>query len=314
MPKRQLVAGHGRGHAQRGVAVVVAQAHAEADELAERVELLGHQLARWTARRRTRARERSRSRRNSVTMRSRASSHVELAARRHGLVSRPSAAIVWCSDKPLGQRRPRFTGWSGSPCTATARPSRTPSEHPAADRAVAAGRAHPASAAPAGADRARTGSSDVGVAIAAVVDPRPEPRPGRRPSAHRSRALTAGTPPEKEPGMLSGHDGRRRTASARRARSRRSSGSASTTRPARGRRARRRGVPKPRPIGQRPEPAELEPHRSPPRPLAVPASRSQLRLRPWRPAAGRTPAARQGAVTGQERARGASRWRRSARS
>ncbi|HLM28490.1 MAG TPA: hypothetical protein VK360_01105 [Acidimicrobiales bacterium] len=40
----QLVAGHGAGHAQRGVAVVVGEAHAEPDELAEGVELLGDEL------------------------------------------------------------------------------------------------------------------------------------------------------------------------------------------------------------------------------------------------------------------------------
>ena len=40
----QLVARHGRGHAQRGVAVVVADAEAEPRQLAEGVELLGHQL------------------------------------------------------------------------------------------------------------------------------------------------------------------------------------------------------------------------------------------------------------------------------
>jgi hypothetical protein len=44
--ERQLVARHGARHAQRGVAVVVGQAHAEAHELAERVELLGHELPR----------------------------------------------------------------------------------------------------------------------------------------------------------------------------------------------------------------------------------------------------------------------------
>ncbi len=40
-----LVAGHRRGHAQRGVAVVVVGADQPARELAERVELLGHDLA-----------------------------------------------------------------------------------------------------------------------------------------------------------------------------------------------------------------------------------------------------------------------------
>ena len=33
-----------------------------------------------------------------------------------GSVSRPGAPIVWCSVRPFGHRRPRFTGWSGSPC------------------------------------------------------------------------------------------------------------------------------------------------------------------------------------------------------
>ena len=41
----ELVAGDGGGHAERGVAVVVAGAEAELDELAEGVELLGDELA-----------------------------------------------------------------------------------------------------------------------------------------------------------------------------------------------------------------------------------------------------------------------------
>ena len=41
----ELVAGHRARHAQRGVAVVVGEAHAEPDQLAQRVELLGHELA-----------------------------------------------------------------------------------------------------------------------------------------------------------------------------------------------------------------------------------------------------------------------------
>ena len=41
----ELVAGGRRGHAQRGVAVVVGEPQAEADQLAEGVELLGHELA-----------------------------------------------------------------------------------------------------------------------------------------------------------------------------------------------------------------------------------------------------------------------------
>ena len=43
--KRSLVAGDGRRHAERRVAVVVARAEPELHELAERVELLGHELA-----------------------------------------------------------------------------------------------------------------------------------------------------------------------------------------------------------------------------------------------------------------------------
>ena len=43
--ERQLVAGDGRGHAQRRVAVVVARAEAELRQLAERVELLGDELS-----------------------------------------------------------------------------------------------------------------------------------------------------------------------------------------------------------------------------------------------------------------------------
>ena len=41
----ELVAGDGGGHAERGVAVVVASAEAELDEFAEGVELLGEELA-----------------------------------------------------------------------------------------------------------------------------------------------------------------------------------------------------------------------------------------------------------------------------
>ena len=47
-----------------------------------------------------------------------------------GVVSRPSTAIVWCSDRPLGHSRPRFTGWAGSPITVTALPPLTPSSIP----------------------------------------------------------------------------------------------------------------------------------------------------------------------------------------
>ncbi len=43
--KRSLIAGHGRRHAQRGVAVVIARAETKLRELAERVELLGDELA-----------------------------------------------------------------------------------------------------------------------------------------------------------------------------------------------------------------------------------------------------------------------------
>jgi hypothetical protein len=43
--ERALVAGRRRGHAQRGVAVVVVGADHTARQLAERVELLGHDLA-----------------------------------------------------------------------------------------------------------------------------------------------------------------------------------------------------------------------------------------------------------------------------
>ena len=45
-PEAQLVAGDRAGHAQRRVAVVVTQAHAEAHQLAEGVELLGDELPR----------------------------------------------------------------------------------------------------------------------------------------------------------------------------------------------------------------------------------------------------------------------------
>jgi hypothetical protein len=41
----ELVAGDGGGHAERGVAVVVAAAEAELHQLAERVDLFGDELA-----------------------------------------------------------------------------------------------------------------------------------------------------------------------------------------------------------------------------------------------------------------------------
>ncbi len=44
--ERELVTGDGRGHAERGVAVVVARAETKLHELAERVELFGDKLAR----------------------------------------------------------------------------------------------------------------------------------------------------------------------------------------------------------------------------------------------------------------------------
>ena len=43
--ERSLVARHRGGHAQRGVAVVVRRAEAKLHQLAERVELFGHELA-----------------------------------------------------------------------------------------------------------------------------------------------------------------------------------------------------------------------------------------------------------------------------
>ena len=45
-------------------------------------------------------------------------------------VRRPSAVIVWCSERPLGHSRPTFTGWAKSPLTLTAAPSRTPISMP----------------------------------------------------------------------------------------------------------------------------------------------------------------------------------------
>src|SRR5262249_21386283 len=43
--ERELVTRYRAGHAQRGVSVVMTDAEAEAHELAERVELFGHQLS-----------------------------------------------------------------------------------------------------------------------------------------------------------------------------------------------------------------------------------------------------------------------------
>ena len=146
--ERPLVAGHRGGHAERRVAVVVARAEAELHQLAERVELLGHELAgaddadrvgavAAPARRGT-ARPSSRAPRPSVTRssgRCRAQQRIARAVRR----------VRACGARtgPSG-RACRVHRMIGIAAHADGAAVLDADEHAAADRAVAAGGRHPA--------------------------------------------------------------------------------------------------------------------------------------------------------------------------
>ena len=259
----QLVAGHRAGHAQRGVAVVVAQAHAEPHELAERVELLGHELAGRQHGDRLRAVLVERVA-GSRRPRGRARRPTSPAGRRPiGVVSRPSArdrVVLGQALRAQPAAVDRVVGVAlhgDGPAVAHAE------QHPAADRAVAAGRAHPPVGGAAGADRPAARLVDVGVAVAAVVDAE---QPADRPElpTTRHRVAPGGAAPERA-GHVERDDGdeeqpaadqladgeRAANASDRRSRPARAPTPASAGDPAQ--------------HGPRPEPAQLEAHRAPPR-------------------------------------------------
>ena len=180
----QLVARHGRRHAQRGVAVVVGEAHAQPDELAQRVELLGH----------------------------------ELAGRQHGhrLGAVALEQVVEAGRHPVERlvpgRRAAVDGGHGEAALGgqhlvlrqalRAQPTEVDrvvgialdghgpavphaDAHAAADRAVATGGADPAVDGSAGADGPAHGVVDVGVPVAAVVEADPLPDPVEEPAHQR---------------------------------------------------------------------------------------------------------------------------------
>ena len=123
--ERALVAGDRRGHAQRGVAVVVARAEAELHQLAERVELFGDELAgaddadRLRAVRRLHVAEPADHRLDrdvpAHTLQRRVRRCPRLAAspvadEAAGYRARVGAWMVSCSESPFGQSAPLLTG------------------------------------------------------------------------------------------------------------------------------------------------------------------------------------------------------------
>ena len=180
----ELVAGHRGRHAQCGVAVVVGEAHAEADQLAQRVELLGHELAGRQHRHRLgpvaveqvpkpggHPIERPiPGRRSAVDQ-----GHREPAVGRQHLVL----------GQALGAQPPLVDRVVGVALDGD-RPAVTHADaHAAAHRAVAAGRPDPAVDRPAGADRPTAGLVDVGVPVAAVVGADPLPHAVEEPAHQR---------------------------------------------------------------------------------------------------------------------------------
>ena len=108
-----LVAGDGAGHAERGVAVVVAGAEAELHQLAERVELFGDQLAGADDAERVRAVLRLVARNVSTIMSRLRPSRRAPACRSCAAAdtcARFGASSVWCSESPLGQSLPQIDG------------------------------------------------------------------------------------------------------------------------------------------------------------------------------------------------------------
>ena len=110
----ELVAGDGRGHAESGVAVVVAGAEAELDELAEGVELLGEELAGaddaegFVAVALLNVAEALDHGVESFVPGD-GSENAVLAQERLFRAARGESRM-WCSERPLGQSLPRLTG------------------------------------------------------------------------------------------------------------------------------------------------------------------------------------------------------------
>ena len=171
-----LVAGDGAGHAERRVAVVVARAEAELHQLAERVELLGDELPGADDADGVRAVLLPGSPRNSPTIVPSASSQLDaLAARRSRAEQRIARARVGVHrvvlESPSGQSMPALTGMIRVAAHADGAAVLHADEHAAADRAVAAGRRHPAIGNPArGRVAGRLGSCAVGVLLGARVE------------------------------------------------------------------------------------------------------------------------------------------------